>query len=453
MTTTEQPNTIAPYPGKSYQDILDTDTRPVPATLRKRGEQFTGPTEVPIEWYLSREVHQLEKERIWGRRWQMACRVEDIPEVGDTWVYDIADLSILIVRDRVDGIKAFFNACLHRGRALRDFPGRVTSLQCPFHGFTWNLDGSSKYIPCQWDFPRIDPHTFNLPELQVGTWGGFVFVNPDPNAAPLTEYLGELDSHFARWPLEQRVKTAHVAKVINANWKLAQEAFMESYHVTVTHPELLAGTGDVNSQYDVFGTFSRALTATAVPSPFITRALSEQEMFDGAVAKWDDEESRVKVPDGATARPVLAEVMRRRFRPALGQKVDELSDAEMIDTIYYTLYPNFHPWGGLYTLITYRFRPAGDDHERSIMETMLLTPTAGEPAAGAPIHWLSDDEDWLAAPELGLLGRILQQDMVNLEQLHRGLRSTRRKVIPLADYQELKVRHFYALYRQDMGFT
>ena len=91
---------------------------------------------------------------------------------------------------------------------------------------------------------------WSLPEVRVGTWGGFVFINMDPDAEPLESFLGDLPEHFAKWPLEQRYKAVHVAKVFPTNWKVVQEAFMEAFHVVATHPQLLAGIGDANSQYD-----------------------------------------------------------------------------------------------------------------------------------------------------------------------------------------------------------
>jgi phenylpropionate dioxygenase-like ring-hydroxylating dioxygenase large terminal subunit len=450
MTTSQPPAAAQRAAGPSYQDILDTDTHAVPDILRVRGSEDIGPLGIPIEWYLSRDIYEREKQRIWRRRWQVACREEDVPEVGDTWVYDVADLSVVVVRSAPARIQAFYNACLHRGRALRDSCGRTPELQCPFHGFTWNLDGTFKRYPCDWDFDHLDASSMRLPEVHVGTWGGFIFINPDPHAEPLERFVAGLAGQFSRWPMDRRYKTAHVAKVINANWKLAQEAFMESYHTITTHPELLPSLGDANSQYDAFDNFSRAISAAAVPSPHLTRAISEQEVMNSATFRWDDEQPMLVVPDGAAARPVLAAAMREQFRTALGDTVDELCDAEMVDSIYYTLYPNLHPWGGYQTLITYRFLPYQDDHQRSVMECMLLAPFSGRRPRSAGLHWLGDDENWLAAPELGLLANVFQQDMINLENMHRGLRTSPSGRTVLGRYQELKIRHFYSIYRQDM---
>jgi nitrite reductase/ring-hydroxylating ferredoxin subunit len=450
MTTIRQDSAVR-SPGVTYQELLDQDSRPVPGVLRTTGRDDVGPVEIPIEWYLSPEIHALEVERIWRRTWQMACREEDIPEVGDTWVYDIAEISIVVVRVTPMQLKAFFNSCLHRGRALRDYPGRVRDLQCPFHGFTWNLDGTLKTIPCQWDFPHIDPASFCLPEVRVSTWGGFVFVNPDLEAEPLESFLGDLSLQFEPWPLAERAKTVHVARVIPANWKLAQEAFMESFHVITTHPELLPALGDANSQYDAFANYSRAITASASPSPHLPATPSSQEILKSFTGGFDDQPPIVEIPNGVPARVAVGEVFRALNRPALGSKVDTLSDAEMIDAIYYTVFPNFHPWAGFGAPITYRFRPHGDNHEQSIMEVMLLTPfPPGERPPAAPVHWLDEGASWLEAPELSFLGPLFNQDLFNLERLTVGLRNNQRGRITLSRYQELKIRHFYELYRHQL---
>ena len=184
----------------------------------------------------------------------MACHEDDIPDVGDYLVYELAHLSYLVVRVAEDEFKAYHNACLHRGRLLRQEDGKkARDLRCAFHGWTWNLDGSLKEIPCQWDFPYVNPDEQSLPEVKAARWGGFVFINPDPDAEPFEEFVGDLESHFTLLPYEKRYKEAHVAKVLRCNWKVAQEAFMEAYHVVATHPQILAGICDANSKYDVFG--------------------------------------------------------------------------------------------------------------------------------------------------------------------------------------------------------
>jgi nitrite reductase/ring-hydroxylating ferredoxin subunit len=453
MTMTGPARRADRSPGVTYQELLDTDSRPenVPEVLRWERNEHLGLADIPRHRYLSREFHQLEKQHVWRKVWQMACREEDIPEVGDTLVYDICDLSILVVRAAPDRIVAHYNACLHRGRQLKERDGNNTELRCAFHGFCWNLDGSLQQVPCPWDFPQVDTPEWSLPAVRVGTWGGFVFVNPDPNAEPLETFLGALPGHFAKWPLEQRYTSVHVAKVFAANWKIVQEAFMEAFHVVATHPQLLAGIGDANSQYDWEGNFSRAITPNGTPSPHVRFEPSEQEMFDAMTDRRLDEPPFVTLGPDDTARSTAGAGGRRRLAAVLGARADELSDAELADSIYYTLFPNLHPWGA-YNRITYRFRPYEDRHDMSVMECLYLDPydQSGPRPPAAPIHWLGVDDDWTEAPELGMLARVFNQDSFNLPKVQRGLASL-QKDVTLASYQETKLRHFHRLLGRYVG--
>ena len=443
------PPTPARVPALTYQELLDTDTRPVPKVLRWQGREELPVLRVPIERYTARAFHDLEVEKLWRKVWQMACREEEIPEVGDHVVYEIAEDSLLVLRTAPGEIRAFHNVCLHRGRLLRDCDGRADELRCPFHGWTWALDGSLKRIPASEDFPHVDPERFRLPEAQVGTWGGFVFVNLDPDRAPLASHLGELPRHFERWPLEHRTKEAHVAKRLPCNWKVAQEAFMEAYHVGATHPQLLPGIGDTNSQYDVWGNFSRAITANMTPSPLLSFQPSEQEMLDSLLSRSLDAEPMLRVPDGMTARQTLAMGARVSLQGAVAG-ANELSDAELADSFYYTLFPNFHPWGA-YNRIVYRFRPYRSDPDRCIMEVIYLAPFRGPRPKPAPVHWLGDDEDWTKAPELGFLARVFNQDTFNLGRVQRGLHAARHRYVTFARTQETKIRHFHGLLERQLG--
>ena len=429
--------------GITYQELLDQDTRPVPAVLRLESARSLPEARVPIERYTSRDFHDLEIEKLWKKVWQMACREEEIPEVGDHVLYSIGDLTLIVVRSSETEIRALHNTCLHRGRALRDLGGRVDCFRCPFHGWTWNLDGTLQSITNRWDFPHVERDQYRLPEAQVGTWGGFVFINMDPHAESLDSFLGALPEHFERWPLERRYVEAHVAKVLPCNWKVAQEAFMEAYHVVATHPQLLASIGDSNSQYDAWDNFSRAITPNMTPSPHMPEEVSEQDMLDSMVSRSLDAEPMLRVGEGMTARQTLAQMTRMGLNSLVPDAVN-LSDAELADSFYYTVFPNFHPWGA-YNRINYRFRPHGNDPDHSVMEVIFLSPFRGKRPAPAPTHWLSDDEDWTCAPELGFLARVFNQDTFNLGRVQAGLRGAAHREVVYGQYQETKIRHFHAL--------
>lgn len=437
--------------GVSYQEMLDRDTHPVPPVLRIESDRFLGDHDIPVDRYISREFHELEKERLWPRVWQMACREEEIPDVGDTYVYDITDVSILVVRVEPGVIKAYYNVCLHQGRMLRDHGGPTHELRCTYHGFCWNHDGSLKRVPSRWDYPTVKRESFSLREVRVGTWGGFVFVNMDDEAPSLEDFLGDIDIHFERYPLDQRFIAVHTVKYLECNWKTAQEAFMEGYHTIATHPQILPATGDELGQYDAFENYSRAINMTGVPSPSLRWNPTENEMAALSFNTVDPREAeRGLVPEGETFRSWGAQMGRDALRPVLGDAVDDLCDSEMMDSFFFTVFPNFHPWAA-YNRIAYRFRPYRDEHERSIMETYILQPFTGERPPPAEPHVLGFDETHLDAPELGALAEIFYQDELNIPQVQRGMHLL-QKVKPsgttLGVYQYNKIRHFHNLYEE-----
>ena len=439
-------------PGPSYQDMLDTDTHAVPVTLRVQAVENEDLTGVPVDRYLSPEIHRREVERIWTTSWLLACREEAVPEVGDTEVFDVADLSVLVVRVAPDVIKGYFNACLHRGRRLRSGPGRVHELRCPFHGFCWHLDGELKQVPSAWDFPHVSAESHGLPEVHVARWAGFVFVHLGAEPEPLADFLGGLTEHFERWDLANRATAAHVEKLLPCNWKVAQEAFMESYHVAVTHPQVTTATADSASQYDAFDTWSRAITPRGFPSEHLRSTPTEQEMLDSMVDRSLDDPSPAVLPEGATARAFVAAGARERQRAVIGDAADDFCDAEMVDSFYFTVFPNFHPWGAFNGLV-YRFRPNGNDPETSWMDVWVLRPFAGERPPASPRRVLGLDQEFMEAPELGQYARIFHQDTFNIGEVQRGLHTLARTrgAITLARYQETKIRHFHALYDERMA--
>jgi nitrite reductase/ring-hydroxylating ferredoxin subunit len=431
--------------GISYQELISRDVVPPPRTLTLESRFDAPPTTVPVARYTTQAFHDLEMQHLWPKVWQMACREEEIPNVGDYTTYEIGNFSIIVVRTQ-QGFRAHHNVCRHRGRKLCEADGHAASFICPFHGFSWNLDGSLRSVTSEWDFPHIDKKNFDLNAVQCDTWGGWVFINMDLKAEPLAKFIGDLPQHFEVWKPESRYIEAHVAKVMACNWKVCQEAFMEAFHVIHTHPQILVGIGDENSQYDAWGNFSRAITPNATPSPHLRFKPTEQEMFDSVTMRYLDQPAAGEVPAGMTARAMLAAGGRMGLQQIVGPDTP-ISDACVSDSIYYTLFPNFHPWGG-YNRIVYRFRPYQNRFDKSVMECYYLSPFAGERPAPAKIHWLEENEPWTDAPELGLLAKVFTQDTFNLPQVQLGLQAAQYDDVVLANYQETKIRHFHHLLKR-----
>jgi phenylpropionate dioxygenase-like ring-hydroxylating dioxygenase large terminal subunit len=447
--------------GRAWADLVAEDSRPTPPYLAQDAYEYRGSEPIDAARYTSPEFFKAECEKMWPYVWQMAAREEDMPDPGDVVVYENVGRSYLVIRQPDGSVRAFHNVCLHRGRKLRTENGAATFVRCPYHGFAWNLDGSVKEIPCKWDFPHLREEEMGLPEAETGRWGGYIFVRENPGGPSLEEYLAPLPEHFARWPHEQRTTSVYVAKVIHGNWKAVMEAFMEAWHNYSTHPQITPFVADANSQYNIYGDHTNlALSAQGVLSGQTDpTGKSEQWIIDrymeftgrqvGARGNVGgdraDGPTDVAVPEGSTARKVLAQMARETYPQLYGFSVDHATDGEMLDAIYYCVFPNFEPWGGFTPSLSYRFRP-WPDQDNTLMEVRILTPVApGKPIPrSVPMRFLRDDEAWASSEEIGSsLGRVLDQDVANIEQVQAGLKVSKNGKLELGNYMEIRMRQFH----------
>jgi nitrite reductase/ring-hydroxylating ferredoxin subunit len=435
----------------TWRELADRDSKPVPATLREERAPNLGTAKIPPERYTSHAYHRREVEKLWKRTWQVVCREEEIPEIGDHFVYDVAGLSFLVVRVARTEFKAYWNVCLHRGRRLVDESGcGAKGFRCGYHAWAWNLEGKLSYYPGKWDFPDVQPEKYNLREVQVDTWGGFVFINPDGDAKPLAIHLGGLPRHFECWPLEKRFTTWHVQKRIDANWKVGIEAFLEAYHLLQTHPQALPSVAEHGTQYDVWdeGTacYSRSITPTGVPSAHgkggtplgaiahVWALLNGLRMDEGA-----------SLPAGITDRASLAEWRRRTLGEMTGADYSSLPDTMMLDSVQYWLFPNFCPWLGEGLPLIYQFRPNADSPDTCYMDVWMLIrqPDGAAPPPAPQVIRLSPGDCF--EPHLGAMGLIFDQDDANMPKVQLGLKSWPGdpEGCTLGRYQESRIRFLH----------
>jgi len=431
-------------PGLSTAEILAADDRPPPALFAESALECVEAGDLGIEAYTSQDFHRREVETVWRSCWQAACREDEVANPGDYVVYDIVDDSAVVMRGRDGVLRAFVNACPHRGTRLLDGGGNAPRIRCGFHGIVWGNDGALRNLTCAWDFSDAAEGDFALTPVRTGTWGGFVFVNFDPDSPPLDEYLEGLPEHFARWPLDRRFTAAHVVKRLNCNWKITIEAFIETFHVIGLHPESLPFFGDVNSQYDVWEGkrhISRMINPSGVPSPHLgDKATPERTV--AAAAEFGLCEGGA-LAEGESVRGRISARLRKLYRESFGVDLEDLSDSEVIDVIQYNLFPNLIAFGGYGSPLAYRSRPDGDDPNRSIFEVWLLMPVAeGAPRpVSAPTRILGPDEHFADVAELSYYGPVIDQDAVMMPRVQQGLRASRKGRLTLGGYQEIRIRH------------
>ena len=194
---------------------------------------------LPFDWYSDPAVLRLEREGVFRRAWQYAGRADQVAEPGAFFTCDLGGIPIVVVRDEQSGLRAFLNVCRHRGSLVCEGEGKRASLQCPYHAWTYALDGSLRAAPRSDLVPGFDREQLGLVPVSVDAWGPFVFVSPDPEAEPLAETLGELPALVDASGLELdglRFLRRAAGPEYAANWKVCSENFLECYHCQVAHP-------------------------------------------------------------------------------------------------------------------------------------------------------------------------------------------------------------------------
>ena len=224
--------------------------------------EITDPERIPAARYYDEDFYKLEVEKLWPHVWQMACRLEQIPNVGDWVEYSNVGKSVIVVRTK-DGVKAFHNACRHRGVPIAGGYGNDTGASahgncaksgfiCPFHGWRWNMDGENTFVYGKHMFSekQLDSGDLGLKPCRVEVANGCAFINHDDNAPSYRDTIGPLVDNLDAHGLSNVRAEWWYGTVLPANWKIAMEAFMEGYHVMRTHPQLQQATPMLyNSMY------------------------------------------------------------------------------------------------------------------------------------------------------------------------------------------------------------
>ena len=410
--------------------------------MERAPEPALGSDPIPKQRYTSADFARLEWERMWTKVWLLAGRESDIPEPGDYFSFEIGGESILVIRQDDGGIAARYNVCKHRGNRLRE-PGRghASEFQCPFHGWRYALDGTL--------VEALDPHCFpqGLPEGQLSLtplrcdgWAGFVFVNLDPDAGPLHEYLGIVPEHLDPYGFE-RWKVAFDCSIeIECNWKTGVDAFNEAYHIAATHTWTMAFSDDVNTLYDCYDRHTRMIFPELQASPrhpgagTVTREMKDYFLKRVGV----DVDSFEGGP--AAARAAFAEAVRK-LGPSLGADFSQLTESQMCDDFHYTIFPNVTFNTHSLFLWVFTHRPHPEDPNKMFFDFISLANTPSqEVPRPEKLFFRTADGDSLAGACEG--GDLLDEDLYNLPRIQAGMRSAAFEALHLGT-QEVRIRHFH----------
>lgn len=200
---------------------------------------------VPVARYVDQRFYDLEQEYIFGKQWLYAAMENQLPDVGSYLLWEEAQVPIILVRGRDRKVRAFYNACQHRGGSVVPAcKGKTNAFACNFHCWTYDLEGKLKLVPEEYEFPGLDKSKYNLREVRCENWGNMIFVNRDPNAIPLQQFLGKLPAALDHFDFHNRIYVETMYWDLECNWKIALDAFCESYHISKTHQNTVAAMMD-----------------------------------------------------------------------------------------------------------------------------------------------------------------------------------------------------------------
>ena len=197
---------------------------------------------LPSSWYYDADHYALERGAIWQKQWIYLCRADSLPESRSFRTFDLVGQPVLLVRDESGEIRAFYNACRHRGAALcRDAEGRLpaSGISCPYHAWNYRLNGQLARIPASGRPHHVKVEEVHLHPIAVQVWRGFVYVNLSAAGATLGGNFNANLDQFDHWPLEDLVVGHRLTKRIRCNWKVFWENYNECLHCPVVHPGLV----------------------------------------------------------------------------------------------------------------------------------------------------------------------------------------------------------------------
>ncbi len=398
------------------------------------------PDRIAKQRYYDADFYALEAERLWPRVWQMACRLEEIPEPRDYVEYEILDQSIVVVRTDDMGVRAFQNSCRHRGVKIVEGRGTCRSgFVCPFHGWCYGADGANTFVPRARTFAEhnLAAGDIDLVPVRCETWGGCAWINLDDTAPPLRESLEPAATILDAWKVESLRTERWYACRLPVNWKLAIEAFVESYHVVQTHPQLVIPTR--------YGLRDGA--------PFDARAFVDADirylraMCDGMDGMVHADDVRIAEGLRDVELPAEPEAARAAWNRMLNEAVtawhrergDDMPDlnrlaAQGVQLEFFQCFPHWFVLPMYSSASSYRFRPLGPEETLMELWSLARVPEETETLRPAPPEvWECDDPRWPPIPA---------QDFSNLPRQQKGLHARGFEYMRLSAGMEGHVSNF-----------
>lgn len=420
---------------------IDRDT-PLPdiGDTRFSGDRFCSPQFMQQEW-----------SQLWRRTWNMGPRREELREPGDYVTHELGRESFIFVAGDDGAVRGFYNVCQHRGRRILDDhrDGKARFFKCPFHGWSWNIDGSIKGVPDPQTYPQfqdgLPAGELGLSEIRVDSWGGWIWFNIDGQAEPLLQYLDELPKQLAPYRMQDMRVFVNATFLWDCNWKVAVDAFNESYHFRGIHPEMMLWS-NADAKLELLGRHSRMINEYGAPSrphrdtlEISERMAAYMRYFGLDPDTWEGPARNVRLAKQKLNREQQADLPHYPYA--------DLTDEQLSDVYHYFYFPgaaqNVFPEG----VNTFRYRPHESDPSKCYYDLIMMGHFAEGEAPGKVEHLYFDHKiqyTELLDPAVDVASFILQQDADNCPAVQQGLHSEGFKGMYLGE-QEIRVRHFHNL--------
>ena len=393
-------------------------------------------TVIPKERYTSAEYLRAEGEHLWPRVWLMAGLSTDLPSPGCYLTFELGMESVLVVRQQ-EGVRAFHNVCMHRGRRLCEpGMGRAESFRCPYHGWQWATDGQLARVPDPAAFPGGVPESSSrLKGVACTEWAGFVWVFLSPDPPPLSEFLGAVAPLIEVYRPQDYALVEDLTLDVPCNWKVCVDAFNEVYHLRSVHPEILGFVDDVNVRTDVFGLHGRLTVPFYIPSP----RKADRHSIDRGLRWLLEEQARLEPAQITGSALEMREKVQQRIRGRAERgefDCSGLSDDQLSDNNHFHVFPNLQLDLYALTMQNLRARPHPTDPGRMLVDQQRFERIPrGTPRPRRPAHTVF-------AFGQGSLGAVTDQDMFNLVRVQQGMASSGFDGLVIGDQEDL-IRHLH----------
>ncbi len=369
--------------------------------------------DIPGGRYTSDEFFELERSQLWTKVWVMAGRVDDVAGPGDYMTFDDLGLPILIVRGADGEVRAFYNTCQHRGApVVRNERGSARNLRCQYHSWTYDItDGKLIQVPDERDFVDLCRAERGLVQISCAVWQGWVFVNQDPDAAPLHDWFGPALDQLDELSGDSLRTIAVRSVIVPCNWKVTAEAFLEVYHFRHIHARGPAG-GDtlLDNRGATMGLLPNG--CSRMITPFSTGAAAAHGMSD-----WSD---------------------WQHFTTPGFPDIDSISDVVRSTSAAYSLFPNLITPLGSYGFPFLLFWPI--DKRTTKLDWIHYGPK----------DWDGDELPPNWQKRMDGFDMIMDEDMMNMAPMQRSLESPAMRGVPI-NYQERRIWHFHEQLDRTIG--